>query len=235
MGRRAGRGGGIAHVDECIAAGHAHDHLRSTRPQRWKTSAETVAPAAGVGDAGASLPGAKEISSVPLTLTKCTLARRRSGLRSRVRRGPGRFRQVVDLADDMRIADVARFPALHRRNRSTDSLHEFGDVREQARGAPRPCRPWRSRRGAHQCRARALAYPAGVDTLRWRSATPCARATAWAKQRKPLPLRAAGLPSLLNSRMTMSPSSSWLGPGGRPKIRPSAPMPVRRSHQVRRA
>ena len=49
--------------------------LRSTRPQRWKTSAETVAPVpqALVMPAPRS-QARREISSVPLTLTKCTLA-----------------------------------------------------------------------------------------------------------------------------------------------------------------
>ena len=67
--------------------------LRSTRPQRWKTSAETVAPVPQALVMPAPLPGRREISSVPLTLTKCTLAPSSKWASIAVRRGPGRSRQ----------------------------------------------------------------------------------------------------------------------------------------------
>ena len=60
MGRRAGQGGGIAHVDECIAAGHAHDHLAIDQtPAMEDVGRDGGTGTAGVGDAGASLPDAK--------------------------------------------------------------------------------------------------------------------------------------------------------------------------------
>ncbi len=90
--------------------------------------------AAGVGDAGASLPdakgdlvGAADAHDVHIGPVVEVGFDRGSG------EGQIDLVRVVDLADDMRIADVARFPALHRRNRSTDDFHEFGDVRSRPR------------------------------------------------------------------------------------------------------
>ena len=75
----------------------------------------------------------------------------------------------------------------------------------------------------------------GGDDHRRPRSRPSARAQAWTRQRMPLPLISARLPSALKSAMpTSAPwpplgmSASW------PTSRPSAPMPRRRSHTCRR-
>ena len=164
MGRRAGEWWRSPTSTSASPPGMRTITLRSTRPQRWKTSAETVAPVpqALVMPAPRSQTR-REISSVPLTSRSAHWPRRRSG-RSRVRRGPVDLVRVVDLADDMRIADVARF------QRFTDATGAptasmSSATSEQARRTT-PMSTVRSRRGAHRCRAPCSRTLAGVDTLR---------------------------------------------------------------------
>ena len=68
--------------------------------------------------------------------------------------------------------------------------------------------------------------PDEVSTVNSRALVPVARATACAKQRRPLPLTSAELPSLFRS-VNVSPSAEPVQ--GVPKTRPSAPIPCSRS------
>ena len=142
MGRRPGQCHRLADIDQRLAARHPHDDLASDESPSMKDRRR---------DRGTRATRIRDTSTAfPHTVSEFVGAAHGDEMNIRSigkvpfhgRSGHGQINgvRIIDLTDDMRVADVARLPSLHGENGRTRRFHEIGHVWRRGPDAPLPYR-----------------------------------------------------------------------------------------------